>query len=55
MSICIQKLHIRYKKRNLMRLDNERESSNVEDLRDSSGGFAGGMRGMPSIVTLMFI
>jgi len=38
-----------------MRLDNERESSNVEDIRESSGGFAGGMRGMPSIGTLMFV
>jgi len=39
-----------------MRLDDERESSNVEDLRDSSGGFAGGMgRGMPSLGTIMMI
>ena len=39
-----------------MRLDNERESSNVDDRRASSGGFAGGFgRGVPSIGTIMFI
>ena len=39
-----------------MRLDNERESSNVDDRRASSGGFTGGFgRGVPSIGTIMFI
>ncbi len=39
-----------------MRLDDERESSNVDDRRGSSGGFAGGFgRGVPSIGTIMFI
>lgn len=37
-----------------MRLDDERESSYVEDRRDSGGGFVGGMRGMPSLGTIMF-
>ena len=39
-----------------MRLDNERESSNIEDRRESSGGFTGGMgRGVPSMGTIMLI
>ncbi len=37
-----------------MRLDDEQESQNVEDLRDSSGGFAGGMgRGGMSMGRIM--
>jgi len=39
-----------------MRLDDERESNNIEDRRDSAGGFVGGVgRGIPSLGTLMFI
>ncbi len=38
-----------------MNLDDERESSYVEDRRESEGGFVGGMRGMPSLGTIMFI
>jgi len=39
-----------------MRLDDERESSNVDDRRGTNGGFAGSFgRSVPSIGTIMFI
>ena len=38
-----------------MRLDDEQESRNVEDLRDSSGGFAGGFGGGMSLGRLLFL